>query len=293
MKKRKVRFASSDYLYSSLPNTRKDAFKDVYKHNFLTILKCGVALAVSLIPILLFSMFMDIGRLGMTTANYSEEDLVGVLFLWNIIRNVGILLLLVVVVLGISGIIRILKLVIYQEGVDFFYDFKVGLKENFPYTLAFYLIFIIIYLATYYLQLLFLNQYIGLVVLLIFFLLFTPLLLWAVMTISIYQSRLWDYTKNSAFFFFKNIGFSLLFVFIVIWPMIISLLVSDGLLSIPISPFYIAIKDTIFLLMALFYYPCGIIVALLFASSKFDKYINRDKYPEIYRKGLYEPKKPQ
>ena len=293
MKKKKVKYANSDYLYSSLPNTRKDAFKDVYKHNFLTILKCGVALAVSLIPVLLFSMFMDIGRLGMTITNYSEEDLVGVIFLWNIFRNVGICLLLVVVVLALSGIIRILKLVIYQEGVDFFYDLKVGIKENFPYTLGFYLIFIIIYLVTYYLQLLFLNQYIGLVVLSIFFVLFTPMLLWAVMTIAIYQSKLWDYIKNSAFFFFKNIGFSLLFVFMVIWPMILSLLVADSLLSIPISPFYIAIKDTLLLVLGLFYYPFLIIVALLFASSKFDKYINRDKYPEIYRKGLYEPKKPQ
>ena len=293
MKKKKVKYANSDYLYSSLPNTRKDAFKDVYKHNFLTILKCGIALAVSLIPVLLFSMFMDIGRLGMTITNYSEEDLVGVIFLWNIFRNVGICLLLVVVVLALSGIIRILKLVIYQEGVDFFYDLKVGIKENFPYTLGFYLIFIIIYLVTYYLQLLFLNQYIGLVVLSIFFVLFTPMLLWAIMTIAIYQSKLWDYIKNSAFFFFKNIGFSLLFVFIVIWPMVLSLLVSDSLISIPISPFYIATKDTVFIVMAIFYYPCAIIVALLFASSKFDKYINMDKYPEIYRKGLYEPKKAQ
>lgn len=293
MKKKKVKYANSDYLYSSLPNTRKDAFKDVYKHNFLTIMKCGVALAISLIPILVFSMFMDIGRLGMTTANYNEEDLVGVLFLWNILRNVGTSLLLIVVVLGLSGIIRVLKLVIYQEGVDFFYDFKVGLKENFPYMLGFYLIYIIIYLVTYYLEVLFVSQYIGLVILLIFFILFTPLLLWAFVTISIYQSRLWDYIKNSAFFFFKNIGFSLLFVLIVIWPMILSLLVSDNLISLAISPFYIAIKDTVFIVMALFYYPCLIVVALLFASSKFDKYINRDKYPEIYRKGLYEPKKPQ
>ena len=293
MKKKKAKFAKSDYLYSSLPNTRKDAFKDVYKHNFLTILKCGVALAISLLPILIFTTVMEVGRLGMTTEYYSEEDLSGVLFLWNIFRNVGLLILLSVVVLCLSGIIRILKLVIYQEGVDFFYDLKVGIKENFPHMLGFYLIYMGIYLITYYLQLLFLNRYVGLIILLIFFLIFTPMLMWAYMTICIYKSKMWDYIKNSTFFFMKTIGLSLLFVLIVIWPMALSLLVSDSLISISISPFYIAIKDMVFIILGVFYYPCLTIIALLFASSKFDKYINMDKYPEIYRKGLYEPKKQQ
>ena len=291
MKKKKIRFAHSDYQYSSLPNTRKDAFKDVYRHNFLTILKCGVTLAISLIPVLLFSIFMDIGRLGMTLDHYTQEDLVGVLMLWNFFHNIGITLFLVVVLLALSGVIRVLKLVIYQEGVDFFYDFKVGFKENFPCMLSFFLIYILIYLITYYLQLLFLNQYVGLIVLIFFFLLFTPMLLWGFVTIAVYQTKLWDYIKNSTFFYMKSIGFSLLFVIMIIWPLLISLLVSDRLLSIPISPFYIAIKNTIFLVLALFYYPCAVIIALLYASSKFDNYINKDNYPEIYRKGLYEPKK--
>ena len=291
MKKKKVKFANSDYLYSSLPNTRKDAFKDVYKHNFLTILKCGVALLVSIIPVLLFSIFMDVGRLGMTPAHYSEEDLAVTLLLWHVVRGIGFTLLLVIVVIAISGIMRVLKLVIYQEGVDFFYDFKVGIKESFSSMLVFYLIYMVIYNATNYLRLIFLSQYVGLVVLLIFFLLFTPMLMWAYLSITIYQTKFWEYTKNSLFFFMKTIGFSYLFILAIIWPFILSSLVADGLISIPISPFYIATKNVIFIVMSLFYYPCVIIITLLFASSKFDKYINKDNYPEIYRKGLYEPKK--
>ena len=291
MKKKTPKYAKSDYLYSSLPNTRKDAFKDVYKHNFLTILKCGVALLVTMIPVLVFSIFMDIGRLGMTTAYYSEEDLVGVLFMWNIFHSVGLFILLAVVVLFLAGIIRVLKLVIYQEGVDFFYDLKIGIKENCPTMLVFYLIYMLIFYVTYYLQLLFLNPYIGLVVLAIFFVLFTPMLIWAYFVIAVYQTKFWDYIKNSFFFYMKSIGYSLLFVFIIIWPFVLSMLVSDSMISIPISPLYIAIKNVIHIIMAIFYYPCAIIVGLLFAFSKFDNYINKDNYPEIYRKGLYEPKK--
>ena len=291
MKKKAVKFATSDYLYSSLPNTRKDAFKDVYKHNFLTILKCGVALLVSLIPILVFSIFMDVGRLGMTTAYYSEEDLIGVLLLWNILRCVGLSLLFIIMVLILSGVLRVLKLVVYQEGVDFFYDLKVGIKENFVHMLVFYLIYLFIYNVTNTLQLLFLNPYIGLVVLSFFFLIFTPILLWGFITIAVYQTKFWDYIKNGTFFFVKTVGFSMLYVFMIIWPFILSTLISDSLISIPISPFYIAIKNVIYIVMSLFYYPCLIIIGLLYASSEFDKYINKDNYPEIYRKGLYEPKK--
>lgn len=291
MKKKKVKFANSDYLYSSLPNTRKDAFKDVYKHNFLTILKCGVALLISIIPVLVFSIFMDIGRLGMTPANYCQDDLAVILLLWHVFRGIGFTLLLAVTVLILSGVMRILKLVIYQEGVDFFYDLKVGIKENFSLMLVFYLLYMLIYNVTNYLRILFLSQYVGLVVLLIFFILFTPMLLWAFLTISVYQTKFWEYMKNSLFFFMKTVGFSLLFIFIIIWPFILSSLVADGLISIPISPIYIAAKNVVFIVMSLFYYPCVIIITLLFASSKFDKYINKDNYPEIYRKGLYEPKK--
>ena len=291
MKKKSIKFAKTDYLYSSLPNTRKDAFKDVYKHNFLTILKCGVALLVSTIPVLLFSIFMDVGRLGMTTAYYTEDDLAGVLLIWNISRAIGISLLLILVLFVLSGAIRVLKLVIYQEGVSFSCDLKVGIKENFVPMLVFFSIYIIVFNITNSLRLLFLPQYIGLGILLIFLILFTPMLLWAFLTISVYQTKIWEYVKNSFFFFIRTLGFTLLFVLALLWPFIISSLVADNLLSIPVSPIYIAAKTTIFIVMAIFYYPCFIVITLLFASSQFDKYINKDNYPEIYRKGLYEPKK--
>ena len=43
--------------------------------------------------------------------------------------------------------------------------------------------------------------------------------------------------------------------------------------------------------MMVLFYPMVLIVGLLYAESKFDKYINEEYYPEYYRKGLYEPKK--
>lgn len=290
MRKKRVKFASTDYLYSSLPNTRKDAFKDVYKHNFLTILKSGLTLLVSFIPLLAFLVVMDVGKMGMTLDYYSEEDLQGVLLLWDIIHTVGIVILFILVVLALSGVLRVLKLLIYQEGIDYFYDFKQGIKENFKNFFLFYLIFILIYLLTYFLQLFFLRQLIGIAVLVIFFVVFTPILIWSYLTINVYQTKFYDYLKNGAFFFFKTVGFSLLFLLMIIWPMVVCFLFSENLISIGVNIIYIAVKAFVLVVMFIIYYPCMIIIALLFSSSKFDKFINKDNYPEIYRKGLYEPK---
>ena len=287
--RKKSRFAAHDYQYSSLPNTRKDAFKDVYRHNFLNILKSGIMLLVFAVPLMLFMLIMDIGKLGMVPANYSEEDLKVVLLIWDIIVNVGFLILFILVLVALSGILRVLKLTIYQEGVDFFYDFKQGIKENFAHILVFCAFYSLIYLVTYFLQLFFLGyQLIGLAILLFFFIIFTPLFSWCIMTISVYQTKVVDYLKNGAFFFFKNIGFSMLFLLLTIWPIIICILFSENIFSAGVNIFYIIIKNVALIVMFLLYYPCLTIIYLLFASSKFDLFINKDNYPEIYRKGLYD-----
>ena len=290
MRKKRVKFASTDYLYSSLPNTRKDAFKDVYKHNFLTILKSGLTLLVSFIPLLAFLVVMDVGKMGMTLDYYSEEDLQGVLLLWDIIHTVGIVILFILVVLALSGVLRVLKLLIYQEGIDYFYDFKQGIKENFKNFFLIYLIFALLFLLTYLLQLFFIRQIIGIVILVLFFIIFLPMVFWIYLTINIYETRFWDYIKNGFFFNFKNILFSLLYLLMIIWPMVVCFLFAENIISIGVNLIYIVIKYVLLAVMAILYYPCLFVVALFFSCSKFDQYINKEQYPEIYRKGLYDPK---
>lgn len=290
MAKKKIKYAKTDYLYSSLPNTRKDAFKDVYKHNFSTILKCGLFLLLLSLPLIAFLTFMDVGKMGMTLDHYTEEDLEGVLLLWDIIHAIGFVILFIPIVLALSAIMRILKLVIFQEGVDFFYDFKVGIKENFKNFFLIYLIFALLFLLTYLLQLFFIRQIIGIAILVLFFVIFLPMLFWIYLSINIYETRFWDYIKNGFFFNFKNILFSLLYLLMIIWPMVVCFLFSENIISIGVNIIYIAVKYLLLVVMAILYYPCLFIVALLFSCSKFDEYINKDQYPEIYRKGLYDPK---
>lgn len=280
---KKVQFSSTDYQYSSLPTTRKEAFKDVYRNNFKTILLSGLMLLLFSIPLIAFLVVMDIGKLGMTPEKFDEEKLRSVLLVWDLIVNSGSVVLLYVVTVGLMGIMRVLKLLVWQEGIDFLYDFKVGIKENFKHVSLLYLIFGLIYLGTYSIYIFLLNFIIGIWLILLFIMIFVSLGIWALYVINIYQTNLGNYLKNAIFFYSKMMPLTLLFVVLIVFPFF--------LVFVPINAITIMIKFPIILVMLIFYYPFLIIVGYLYSLSKLDEYINKDNYPEIYRKGLYEPNK--
>lgn len=287
MKPRRIKYASHDFQYSSLPTTRKEAFKDVYRNNFRTIFSSGAMLLLFALPLIIFSIVMDIGRLGMTLEFYSEEELYDILLLWDIIANVGVIILFFVFLVGFAGVFRIIRQLIWQEGISFWHDFKKGIKENYPIMALLTGITVIIYLATYFVQLFFLQFLIGLTLIFIFLFVFVSIYLWTLFMSSVYQTKLSVYLKNGFFFASRTIGWTFLYVILIAIPFLsyyLYFLSFCGMLL------FVVLKYAIFIAMLLFYYPMMLIVGSLYANSNFDKYINQENYPEYYRKGLYNPK---
>ena len=278
MKKR--RNPNKDYEFSSLPTTRKEAFKDVYIHNFKTIFSCGVTLLLFSLPLLAFLVIMNIGRLGMNTDTYSEEVLESVLFVWDLILNGGVFVLLYVILIGLMGVMRVLKLLVWQEGINFWHDFRVGVKENIKQMTLFYVIGGLIYLATYCVYIFLLNFIVGLGLILLFTIIFLPMIFWAFYAINVYQTTFINYLKNGIFFYTRSVPWTLLFVIFIIWPFL--------MMFVPLSGYVLFIKYPILILLIIFYYPFLLIVGYLYSCFKFDQYINQENYPEIYRKGLYD-----
>ena len=219
----------------------------------------------------------------MTPEKYGEQELKGVLLVWDLIVNGGAVLLLFVVLIGLMGVMRVLKLLVWQEGVDFFHDFKVGIKENFKHFSLLYLIFAVFYLLTYSVYIFVLNFIIGIWLMILYIIIFVSIGVWALFVVNVYQCNLWNYLKNAVFFFSKSLLWSSLFVILLIFPFFF--------IFIPLSIISFSIKYPIIFVMIVFYYPFLMVVGCLFALSKFDDYINKNNYPEIYRKGLYEPNK--
>ena len=277
---RKRRDPNKDYEYSSLPTTRKEAFKDVYRHNFKTIFSSGVTLLLFSLPLIAFLIIMNIGRLGMTLDNYSKEVLPSVLLVWDLILNGGVFILLYLTLIGLMGVMRVLKMLVWQEGINFWHDFKVGVKENIKYMTIFYLIGGVIYLATYCVYIFLFNFIIGLSLILLFTIIFLPMIFWCFFTINVYQTTFINYLKNGIFFFTRSIPWTLLFVVLIIWPFFA--------MFIPMNAYVLFIKYPILILLIIFYYPFLLVVGYLYSCAKFDQYINKENYPEIYRKGLYD-----
>lgn len=288
MKPRRIKYASQDYLYSSLPTNRKEAFKDVYRHNFRTILSSGGVLLLFALPLIIFALTMEIGRLGMTLEFYSEEELYNVLFIWDIVVNVGSIILFFIFVVGFAGVIRVIRQLIWQEGVSFWHGFKRGIKENFPIMSLISGIIATIYLATYFIQLFFLQFVIGLTLIVLFVFVFVSIYLWSIMMATVYQTKLFAYIRNGFFFTSKTMGWTLLYVILMSLPFLSYYL---NYLSISGMLLFVIIKYLLIFIMMVFYYPMMLIVGLLYANSKFDMYINQDSYSDYYRKGLYEPTK--
>ena len=280
---KKQKYAKEDFKYSSLPNTRKDAFKDVYRNNFSTIMKCGISLLLFSLPLIIFIVIMDIWQIGIVNSGYDEEVLRGVILWWNLTLHLGSVLLVYLILVGFCGVLRVIKLLIWQEGIDYLYDFKVGIKENFKHFSLFYLFASLFYIATCLVKLFLLAPLVGLALIIVYLLMFIPLFMWGILSVNVYQTRLKEYIKNSAFFFSRTIGISFVFLILIVWPFFS--------IYLPVNMYTIMYKAPVVSILILFYYPCLLIVLSLYSCSKFDKYINQDNFPDYYRKGLYDTQK--
>lgn len=281
-----IKYSDKDFTYSRLPHNRKEMFFDVYKNNFPTILKGGALLLVFALPLLIFMIFMEYGKLGMTSDYYSAEELDQVLRLWDILVNLGGILLLFLFLVGLAGVLRVFRLLLWQEGIDFLYDFKAGVKENYP-TMATISIFMsLLYLAAYFVSVFFQYTWLSFLPLILFILFLVPTYIWMLLLGNVYVSTPGIYIKNGFFFFSKTIGWSLLGVLLIGWPFFLAYIpLPSGLLT-------ISIKYSIIIVALLFYYPAVILLSSLYSYSKFDQYLNIGQYPDYYRKGLYDLKDP-
>lgn len=280
---KKIKYSKSDYKYSSLPTSRKDEFKDIMKNNFNTILKNGFSIFLFALPLMAFAVFMDIFRLPMNSENFSEEQLSNMLFFWEIIRICGIFLLLFVVFISLSGVYRITKQLVYQEGISYLYEYKKGIKENHSKFLLYLLIYGFVFVATFIISNLIGGSIYFLIFSILYIVLFASIFIWKLASISTYDASLRNIGIFSRFCYAKNIWISILFGLAYMLPLMLTFFISDNNLVL------IIIKYLVEILLYLFYYPILILINSLYTTSVFDKELNSSDYKDYFHKGLYLP----
>ena len=272
-----------DYSKASLPRTRRVQFGDCFKMNYLLILKCGLMLLLFFSPLIGFSIFADLYYVSLVSN--STEAIKETILIYDYLLNLGFILLSLVAIVGITGVIYVLRNFIWGEGIFFGSDFARGIKQNAGKNTLFAVVFGIFYALAFFVYSVFPDAIVSLLPLLLFILIFLPVFLWIILLNNFYESKWTSLVRNGLFFYVRNIGWSILGILMLIFSIGWLFIPYELLLS--IIPFEIAwLKYVISVVGIVFLLPITLLAVVLFSTAKFDENINKDNYLDYYLRGL-------
>lgn len=276
MRKEKIR--TEDYSQRERPKTRSKQFLDIFKHRFLELLKLSLLQTVFNLPLLITIFFFWI-VLGQASGTSNPQGSMMMIFL---IQGASFLVSLPISFVGLTGSFYALKKLVYAEGEFASSSFFYGLKEEWKKGLA---LGIIAGLSA------------GIAIIGIYFFLLAPydIVTWVkgfgiavviiqlivVLMISYYSVAQVVVYKNKLRFILKNSFLMVLMRF----PINLGLLIlyPGGFIALVcIMPYTMYAGLVLMIISAAF----GHLVWLLNAISAFDKFINKEQFPDYYRKGL-------
>ena len=263
-----------DYAKASLPRYRRVQFLDCFKMNYLLIFKCGLMLLLFFVPLIGFAFFADfyyVSLMSNATQEIEQTQLV-----YDYLLNIGLILFSFVALIGITGVIYVLRNFIWGEGVFFGSDFARGIKQNAGKNIAFAAIFSLFYALAFFIFSLLPDSIISLLPIAIFAFIFLPVYFWIILLNNFYNSKWTGLLRNGLFFYVRNIGWSLLGALMLV-----------GLVPLILVPFeFIWIKYAVLIIYVVFLLPIVLLVMVLYSTSRFDEFINKENYPDYYLRGL-------
>ena len=281
--KRKIKFSATDFLELQLPQTRKDQFFFILKNQYWTLFLLGLLLMLSLLPIIInvyFKNFFENGFYDLYASKNISKAEYDSAFLYLTIGSSGIsTILLSVFAISLSGANRIIKLMVYGEGVVFKEDFKLGIKQNYLNTFLICFFFGIILTIVRFLSTFFLEYLIGIPLYIFLAIVVAPIFIIALIFTSIYEANVFQCIINAAKLF---VHYWWQFILLSIVP-----LGSIYALSLLGSTTYIL--SLIQIVLTVFVLPIYLLLLYEISNSMFDKYINKDNFEDNYMKGLYKP----
>lgn len=281
----KKRVSKKDFDQSMLPSNRVEGFLDILRNKKSHLFNLGLTLLIFAIPfiVLLTLTNVEVYEVNLLLQNelISSKDASEEIFKIFNTSNISLIPALLILGVGISGALNVIKNMIFQESIFFFHDFKKGIKNNSKDVLLILFIIGVIYFIAQFVILegYFLDDSLQLTLAISFSL--VAFILSVILGLSmIFQSILYNLSfygklKNSFIFlvkyFLKTIG------------LLIGLLIPWLLIFIPSDIFYIVIWVFLFVIIM----PIELLVLNSYYFSIFDIEINKDHYQEIYKKGLW------
>ncbi|MCQ3035970.1 MAG: hypothetical protein MJ248_07155 [Bacilli bacterium] len=280
MAKVKRKIASSDFLESQLPQTRKDQFKDILKINFWLFVKMGAILLLIFSLMLVKNYFTYFFNAAFNAA-YKNGELTledkNASMVYLLIGSGAInLILYPPIFIVISGLLRIIRQLCYGEGIIFSYDYKMGVKTNWKSFLVIGLLFALFELLDIVLFAFFGFNFLTIIVVVLSLLVIFPTLITSTYFLSVYQNKLGRGLINSLFIHLRSAWKSVLVTILLVLPV----LLLEFLWNSPLKLF-------VYLILILIGLPILLLFGFEIYLSIFDEHVNIYHFPEAIRKGLY------
>lgn len=285
--KEKVR--KEDFSKNELPHTRWGVFWDLVKHQKRQMVSLSMLLFVFLLPlavdIIIFNLFIMATSMSGQDPEVVSSTIFSLIFYMMIIAIPCSMIGFV----GLGGLSYTCRNIVWQEGVLPGPDFFIGIKKNYKHSLILGLIWSIsLFLLV--VGILFLLRTmpaaeipwihsVGIGVLIVQFIVISIVFAYCLTYTTYYENKFRIVFRNSFIFFTARFLKNLL-LFIFTTGLVVGLMFVDF------------IAQIIVIVLLAFISSYMMVGWTLLSHSAYDQFINKDNYPEFYKKGLYieEPK---
>lgn len=277
---KKIKKASKDYEKSMLPQTRRAVFFDVVKLQWSKLLLLSLILLIAALPLLLIAVYEDTYLLTVSEdPTISPETIPALIAPLHILCAVLSAPSLVLFFLGLSGGIRVIRQLAWEEHVMVLQDFILGFRQNWKQFLPAGLLFGLCYtfakigwhsaVATQAESVWAQGIGLGLLIFLV-----APLVACCSVVIAVYNNTFGDNLKISAYVYLKNPLKTLGAMLLAFGPAV-------ALWVIPVLQLHL-----IGCIPAIMAFTLGLLGWVLFSYNQLDKHYNAQQYPELVGKGV-------
>ena len=265
----------------SLPRTRKEVFFDLLKNRKMTLFALSCFTFMFFIPLAVDLFYFNF--LETVAIAYGKDEYLFSLVFYSMLIMLPCML---VGFVGFAGAFYTIKKLVWQEDINLAQDFLKGIKENVGHAIVNGIVFGIVLF--------------GLVVGGSYLYIFSPvapiwcgigigalILLFLVLGIvnaltftqDVYYSNPYGVTFKNAFCFFGLLNWRVIVLYVLTTGVVVALACLN-MVTLGIGLFLFAILNSLV-----------IVIYTLMSHSVFDKYINKEHYPDMVNKGLYKDDK--
>lgn len=280
--KKRGKAAAAEFTEQMLPHNRKQQFFDCIKMRYVLFGGIGAVLLLFLLPWIVSGIYRDFTFIGfeakLSGGEISRDEYFAMRSSVSMVVSIINIPCITFASVGFAGSARVIRQLVWGEGVFFKDDFIQGIKSNgLSYAVIFFFggaLSCINEIVSSFLYPVEILKYVPYAITVVFLL---PLALYLLSQAVVYKNGLMQSLKNSGVLYVRYAPYTLVFLLILISPAFMGF--------IPL----VFVKYLLYVLLILFALPPFLLAWLLFCFSIFDKHINSRLYPQLYMRGLYKP----